>query len=140
MRAGHFDAETLPPSSGRTRAHVKAFPYPVGHLTSSRALKRGRQGRLIKTTIDAGLQRELETLVGRHLRYLDHQGIRNGAALVVETGSGKVRAYVGSRDFFETDAPRAGRWRDCAALFGFAAQTLSLRPEHGRRPASCPRP
>ncbi|HEX9933595.1 MAG TPA: penicillin-binding transpeptidase domain-containing protein, partial [bacterium] len=29
-------------------------------------------------------------------------GIRNAAALVVETGSGKVRAYVGSQDFFDS--------------------------------------
>ena len=139
QRAGHFDAETLRLALAEP-VPTRAFPYPVGAPHLSRALKRGRQGRLIKTTIDAGLQRELEALVGRHLRYLDHQGIGNGAALLVETGSGKVRAYVGSRDFFDPGAPRAGRWRDGTALFGFAAQTLSLRPEHGRRPDPAPDP
>ena len=100
QQAGHFDAETLHLALAEP-VPTRAFPYPVWAPHLSRALKRGRQGRLIKTTIDAGLQRELETLVGRHLRYLDHQGIGNGAALLVETGSGKVRAYVGSRDFFD---------------------------------------
>ena len=102
QQAGHFDAETLRLALAEP-VPTRAFPYPVGAPHLSRALKRGRQGRLIKTTIDADLQRELESLVGRHLRYLDHQGIGNGAALLVETGSGKVRAYVGSRDFFDPE-------------------------------------
>ena len=97
---GHFDAEALRLALAEP-VPTRAFTYPVWAPHLSRALKRGRQGRLVKTTIDADLQRELESLVGRHLRYLDHQGIGNGAALLVETGSGKVRAYVGSRDFFD---------------------------------------
>lgn len=96
----HFDAATLRLALAEP-VPTRAFRYPVWAPHLSRALKRDRQGRLIKTTIDAGLQRELESLVGRHLRYLDHQGIGNGAALLVETGSGKVRAYVGSRNFFD---------------------------------------
>ena len=100
QRAGYFDAETLHLARAEP-VPTHAVPYPVGAPHLSRTLKRSRQGRLIKTTIDAGLQRELEALVERHLRYLDHQGIGNGAALLVETGSGKVRAYVGSRDFFD---------------------------------------
>ncbi len=99
QRTGHFDAETLRLALAEP-VPTRAFPYPVSAPHLSRTLKRSRQGRLIKTTIDAGLQRALESLVRRHLRYLDHQGIGNGAALLVETGSGKVRAYVGSRDFF----------------------------------------
>ncbi len=98
--AGYFNAETLRLALAEP-VPTQAFPYPVWAPHLSRALRRSRQGRLIKTTIDAGLQRELEALVGRHLRYLDHQGIGNGAALLVETGSGKVRAYVGSQDFFD---------------------------------------
>ncbi|MDE2810841.1 MAG: penicillin-binding protein 1C [Gemmatimonadota bacterium] len=100
QNSGYFDAETLRLALAEP-VPTRAFPYPVWAPHLSRSLKRDRQGRLIKTTIDANLQRELESLVGRHLRYLDHQGIGNGAALLVETGSGKVRAYVGSRDFFD---------------------------------------
>ena len=98
--AGYFDAEALRLALAEP-VPTRAFTYPVWAPHLSRALERGRQGHLIKTTIDAGLQRELESLVGRHLRYLDHQGIGNGAALLVETSSGKVRAYVGSQDFFD---------------------------------------
>ncbi|RPJ06382.1 MAG: hypothetical protein EHM28_10160, partial [Spirochaetaceae bacterium] len=38
--------------------------------------------------------------VNDHLRYLSSFGIKNGAALVVENQTGKVRAYVGSQDFY----------------------------------------
>ncbi len=100
QRAGCFDAETLRLARGEP-IPTRAFPNPVRAPHLARALKSGREGRLVKTTIDAGLQQELEALVGRHMRYLDHQGIGNGAAVLVETGSGKVRAYVGSRGFFD---------------------------------------
>ena len=99
-RAGLFDAETLSLAAAEP-VSSRAWPLPVTAPHLSRALKSRRPGRLIRTTLDAGLQRELETLVARHLGYLDHLGIGNGAALLVETGSGEVRAYVGSRDFFD---------------------------------------
>ena len=99
-RAGFFDAETLTLAAAEP-VSSRAWPFPVTAPHLSRALKSRHPGRLIRTTLDAGLQRELETLVARHLGYLDHLGIGNGAALLVETGSGEVRAYVGSRDFFD---------------------------------------
>ena len=100
QQAGYFDAETL--HLARTEPiPTHAFPYPVWAPHLSRSLKRSRQGHRIRTTIDVHLQQELEALVGRHLGYLDHEGIGNGAALLVETGSGRVRAYVGSGDFFD---------------------------------------
>ena len=99
QRAGYFDAETLHLARAEP-IPTQAFPYPVWAPHLSRFLKNSYQGQRIRTTIDVDLQQELETLVQRHLGYLDHQGIGNGAALLVETGSGNVRAYVGSRDFF----------------------------------------
>ena len=99
QRAGYFDAETLHLACAEP-IPTQAFPYPVWAPHLSRLLKNSYQGQRIRTTIDVDLQQELEALVRRHLSYLDHQGIGNGAALLVETGSGNVRAYVGSRDFF----------------------------------------
>ena len=99
QRAGYFDAETLHLARAEP-IPTRAFPYPVWAPHLSRFLKNSYQGQRIRTTINADLQQELEALVRRHLSYLDHQGIGNGAALLVETGSGNVRAYVGSRDFF----------------------------------------
>ena len=102
QRAGYFDAETLRLAVAEP-VPERAFPLPVTAPHLSRALASGRRGRIVRTTLDAGLQRDLEALVARHLRHLDHLGIGNGAALLVETGSGKVRAWVGSRDFFDPE-------------------------------------
>ena len=102
QRAGYFGAETLRLAVAEP-VPERALPLPVAAPHLSRALASGRRGRIVRTTLDAGLQRDLEALVARHLRYLDHLGIGNGAALLVETGSGKVRAWVGSRDFFDPE-------------------------------------
>ena len=101
-RAGRFDAETLALAAAEpVPSRAWSFPVTAPHL--SRALKSRLPGRRVRTTLDAGLQRQLEALVARHLGYLDHLGIGNGAALLVETGSGEVRAYVGSRDFLDAE-------------------------------------
>lgn len=98
-RTGHFDAETLR-LARLEPVPMHVFPFPVLAPHLARLIKVSRPGRRIRTTIDADLQQKLEAIVARHLDYLDHRGIGNGAALLVETGSGDVRAYVGSRDFF----------------------------------------
>jgi len=59
------------------------------------------KGGVIRTTILAEHQQSIEEMVRRHLNYLQYQGINNAAVLVAETASGKVRAYLGSQDFFD---------------------------------------
>jgi penicillin-binding protein 1C len=61
-------------------------------------------GGIVRTTIDRDIQLRAESLVRDHVYgRLRPLGIRNAAAIVVETGSGKVRAYVGSQDFFDSE-------------------------------------
>lgn len=55
----------------------------------------------IRTTIDHAIQEHAELLVHRHSEILSGKGIRHAAALIVETRTGKVRAYIGSPDFFD---------------------------------------
>jgi penicillin-binding protein 1C len=59
---------------------------------------RGASGR-IRTTLDMGMQRKVEALSAYRVGLLREQGIHNLAILVAETGTGKVRAYLGSPDF-----------------------------------------
>lgn len=59
---------------------------------------------IFKTTIDKKLQDEIENIAAIHGDYLESRGIKNVSALVVETQTAKVTAYVGSDDFFDTDA------------------------------------
>jgi len=55
---------------------------------------------IIKTTIDSRLQKTTESLLEKYIEYLNSFGVNNGAVLVAEVNSGKIRAYVGSQKFF----------------------------------------
>ncbi len=59
---------------------------------------------LIVTTLRKEIQIEVSRYTARHLEYLNQFGIRNGCAIVAETSSGKVRAYVGSQKFFDENS------------------------------------
>ncbi len=70
------------------------------HLTRRLHLQYPEQA-VIRTTIDAELQRTAEQIVSEYSRQLQSLGIRHAAVLIVENDGGKVRAYVGSPDFFD---------------------------------------
>ncbi|MCP5104815.1 MAG: penicillin-binding protein 1C [bacterium] len=101
LEAEIIDAETYKsslrePVPGAAQSFFRAAP----HL--ARALKSKYSG-FIHTTIHKKYQVAIEEMVKNHLKYLNTLGIRNGAVLVVETGTGKVRAYAGSQEFFAGD-------------------------------------
>ncbi len=83
---------------------VRAFPLRAPHLTQRLA---SGGGGWIRTTLDGPTQERAESLVRRHARRLQRQGIRHAAVVVAETPGGEVRAYVGAPDFF--DARNAGQ-------------------------------
>lgn len=56
------------------------------------------------TTLDASLQREVETLVRDAARRLGAYDATAAAVLVVDNASGDVLAYVGAPDFFSAEA------------------------------------
>ncbi len=74
------------------------------HLAQALVSRYGLTSRVIRTTIIQEHQVRIEKLMADHLKYLDSIGVKNGAALVVETKTGKVRAYVGSQDFFDKNS------------------------------------
>jgi penicillin-binding protein 1C len=53
------------------------------------------------TTLDGALQRTVEALVAEHAGRLAPHGIGNAAVVVIENAPRAVRAYVGSRAFFD---------------------------------------
>ena len=93
----------------------KPFRMFAPHLAQFLKDREGEKSTVITTTIRQEVQQRIEALVKQHAADLKRRGIRNGAALVVETESGKVRAYAGSQDFFEiagqgqVDGVRAAR-------------------------------
>ena len=93
----------------------KSFQMFAPHLAQFLKARAREKSPIIRTTIKKEIQQRVEDLVKQHLSYLDRLGIHNGAALAVETQTGKVRAYVGSQDFFDktsqgqVDGVRAAR-------------------------------
>jgi penicillin-binding protein 1C len=88
-----------------------AMPFDAPHLTRALASDNKASGlgrshwRFVRTTIDGALQRALQGLVRHAASALDpHATV---AVLVVENATGRIRAYVGSSDFF--DRRRAGQ-------------------------------
>lgn len=55
----------------------------------------------ITSTIDKEIQKRLESKIKQYHQKLMPQGILNLAALVVDTQSGEIIAYMGSQDFFD---------------------------------------
>ena len=100
---GEIDAEThWFAQQEMVPRRARPFRTLAPHL--ARRLKARQGDGVIRTTIQRAVQERSEALVMRHAAYLNRLGIRNGAVLVAETQSGKVRAYVGSQDFSDADA------------------------------------
>jgi len=93
------------------------FPVPsiAPHFTEYLKNVPGNRGTEIRSTINRDQQVRVEHLIKEHLKYLSSFGISNGAVVIAETESGKVRVYCGSQDFFDfskngqVDGARASR-------------------------------
>ena len=83
--------------------HSMSLGFSAPHLSRRLKMQAGKAS-IIKTTIDKKLQNEIEDIVMIHGNYLESEGIKNVSALVVETQTGKVAAYVGSDDFFDYES------------------------------------
>ena len=90
----------------------------------------------LETTLDPGLQRDVEQIVRAELR--TDPRLPNAAVVVVDNGTGEVLAYVGSADFL--DAEREGQNDGVRALRqpGSALKPFAygLALARGRTPAS----
>jgi penicillin-binding protein 1C len=63
-------------------------------------------GGVLRTTLDATLQRRLETAVAEHVAERRARGLAQAGVVVIEPASGAVRAMVGSANY---DAPDSGQ-------------------------------
>ncbi|MFW5999694.1 MAG: penicillin-binding protein 1C, partial [Halanaerobiaceae bacterium] len=69
----------------------------------SRSLKNKTEDNIVRTTIDSGIQVKVRGIVEQQMRVLREKGIYNSAVVVAETGSGRVRAYIGSNDYHDLE-------------------------------------
>ncbi|MEN8152898.1 MAG: penicillin-binding protein 1C [Acidobacteriota bacterium] len=92
-----FEAGISEPVSGK----IKKFPMVAPHFSETIKQNYGNRFKLIRSTIIKKHQVRMENLLNDHQKYLKTLGITNSAMIVVETETGKVRAYCGSHDFFD---------------------------------------
>jgi penicillin-binding protein 1C len=76
-----------------------ALPYLAPHFVDALLADRGARGGRVDTTLDAGLQRTLETQIRQYTRQFGDRGIRNVSALLVDPRDASVKAWVGSADY-----------------------------------------
>lgn len=77
----------------------KYFNSLAPHLT--RRLVNEYDDKIIKSTINSELQKNIERIAREYGDYLNNRGIKNTAIIVVDNHSGEVRSYVGSQNFYD---------------------------------------
>lgn len=85
--------------------NIKA-PHFVIYLKDLLAAKYGQRvvsqgGLKITTTLDLGLQEQVEKAVSEEVEKLAGLNVKNGAAMVVDAKTGQILAMVGSKDYHE---------------------------------------
>ncbi len=75
-------------------------PHFVDALLAARANRSSGDAPEIDTTLDAGLQRMVERQIERYVAEYGDRGIRNVAALLLDSRGMSVKAWVGSADYW----------------------------------------
>ena len=77
-----------------------AMPYLAPHFVDGLLASRTDRSARIETTLDAGLQRTVERQIQRYIDEYGDRGIRNAAALLLDSREMSVKAWVGSADYW----------------------------------------
>lgn len=77
-----------------------SMPWQAPHFVDALLADRSTRGGRLVTTLDAGLQRAVEIQIHRYLAERSDVGLRNAAAMVVDTRDMGVKAWVGSADYW----------------------------------------
>jgi penicillin-binding protein 1C len=70
-------------------------------MEAARDLTGGKRPRLVETTLDAGLQRDVRGIIETHRRMLSRHGAHNVAVVVLDNRRGEWLAWEGSGDYFD---------------------------------------
>jgi penicillin-binding protein 1C len=97
---GEADAATAEPidvlpAIGPPIAH-QFVRFALAELARTRPDLAGRDGLVVETTLDAGLQREAERLIRIRLDGFRDRNVTDAALVAIEPGSGRILAFVGS--------------------------------------------
>jgi len=91
----------------------------------------------IRTTLNATLQRQVETIIAQRLESLKGRHVSHGAVVVIENATGAVLALAGSRDFFANEGGQInGAWTPHSPGSALKPFTYLIAFERGATPAS----
>jgi penicillin-binding protein 1C len=85
-----------PPAIQLRQSPPRFAPHFVDEIHKTHPRLRGGE---VKTTLDLDLLRFVETRLRTHLATLGHQGVGQGAIVILDARDGSVRAMVGSTDY-----------------------------------------
>lgn len=100
------DAAKSQPVTLQRRSVEGVAPHFVRAVASNKLVPEltGQGAQEIVTTLDSGLQREVETLAINARERLTRYDATSASVIVIDNASGEVLAYVGSPDFFDDSA------------------------------------
>ena len=100
-------------------------------------LRGGGHGETIRTTLNATLQQQVETIIAQRLESLKGRHVTHAAVVVIENATGAVLALAGSRDFFAQDGGQLnGAWAAHSPGSAMKPFTYEIAFERGATPAS----
>lgn len=118
---------------------AETYPFEAPHF-SAWAMRQSAKGTAgtIRTTLDGGMQRMVETQMDRHAQVLREAGVEGAAVVVVDVRHAAIRAMLGSPDPADTSAqgqvnaavaPRSAGSTLKPFLYAWAADHGRLTPE-----------
>lgn len=78
-----------------------AMPHEAPHFVDAVLTGRTDHAVRIDTTLDSRMQRVLERQLARYLTQYGDRGIRNSAALLIDSREMSIKAWVGSADYWD---------------------------------------
>lgn len=126
--------EPLTLSHGRTEIYAPHFVFWL--LQRYPEISDGN--RSVRTTLDLGLQRQIERIVDNNLSKLSDANVTSAAVVVLDADTGEILAMVGSRDYFDTEHDGAVNVAVSARQPGSALKPFvyALALEKGDTPAT----
>lgn len=105
MQAAGFITEAEADRAKSVPVEVHPRPPLPGALHWVRVIAHKKKGERIRTTLDGGLQDQVQTLVAQHRRRLQAAGAKASAAaaVVLDNNTGEILAYVGSPEFHDQE-------------------------------------
>lgn len=79
----------------------EVFSFPLSAPHFARYIEKQNRGKTVMTTIDENIQYDVNKIIKSYINLLKIQNVRNVSAIITDTKTGEVIAYIGSQDFFD---------------------------------------